>query len=103
MYSNWINVSEGIDINKLFTKSVRFVIAGTYLNILVLNEPIDIYCPNDENLIVIHEKIQKSSKFYVGYDLLWFAKPLVIKFPGITGYTKGYDLNIYLTIINNEK
>ena len=60
MYNDWIDISEGIDINKLMIyKNVRFVIADTCLNILVLNDPIDIYCPNNENLIAIHEKIQK--------------------------------------------
>ena len=37
------------------------------------------------------KRYKKGSKFYVGYDLRWFAKPLVIAFPGITGYTEGYD------------
>ena len=40
-------------------KNVRFVIVDTCLNILVLNDPIDIRCPNNENLVAIHEKIQK--------------------------------------------
>lgn len=40
-------------------KNVGFVIAENCLNILVLNDPIDICCPNNENLIAIHEKIQK--------------------------------------------
>ena len=33
---------------------------------------------------------KKISKFYVEYDLLWFAKPLVIKYSGITGYIEGH-------------
>ena len=40
-------------------KNVGFVIADNCLNILVLNDPIDICCPNNGNLIAIHEKIQK--------------------------------------------
>ena len=60
LYNNWIDISEGIDINKsMIYKNVRFVIVDTCLNILVLNDPIDIRCPNNENLVAIHEKIQK--------------------------------------------
>ena len=37
------------------------------------------------------KRYKKDSTFYVGYDLLWFAKPLVTTFPGITGNTEDYD------------
>ena len=40
-------------------KNVGFVIADNCLNILVLNDPTDIYCPNNENLIAMHEEVQK--------------------------------------------
>ena len=60
LYNNWIDISERTDINKLMIyKNVRFVIADNCLNILVLNDPIDICCPNNENLIAIHEEVQK--------------------------------------------
>ena len=60
LYNNWIDIPEGIDINKLMIyKNVGFVIADNCLNILVLNDPTDIYCPNNENLIAMHEEVQK--------------------------------------------
>ena len=60
MYNKWIDISEVIDINKsMIYKNIRSVIVDTSLNILVLNDPIDICCPDNENLIAIHEKIQK--------------------------------------------
>ena len=37
------------------------------------------------------KRYKKCFKFYVGYDLLWFVKPLVNKFTWITGYAEGYD------------
>ena len=60
MYNIWIEISEGIDINILMIyKNVGFVISDNCLNILVLNDPIDIFCPNNEYLIAIHEEVQK--------------------------------------------
>ena len=60
LYNNWSDISEGIDINNLMIhENVRFVIAGTCFKTLVLNGPIDICCPNNENLISLDEKIQK--------------------------------------------
>ena len=35
--------------------------------------------------------MQKGSKICAVYDLLWFTKPLVIKFRGIAGYIEDYD------------
>ena len=54
LYNNWIDIPEGIDINKLMIyKKLKC------LNILVLNDPTDICCPNNENLIAMHEEVQK--------------------------------------------
>ena len=75
MYNNWIGVSGGIDINNLMIhENVRFVIADTCLKTLVLNDPIDMCCPNNENLKALDEKIQKS--FWVLY---WIGFTLIFK------------------------
>ena len=48
-------------------------------------------------------KYGKGSKFVVGYDSHWVAKPFIISFPKITLYMKGCYGNKYLIIINNKK
>lgn len=45
----------------------------------------------------------KTLLVFVGLNLYWIGKSLVLKFPKTTENMKDYDRDKYLTIINNEE
>ena len=71
MCNNWIDFSEGIDINKLMIhENVRFFIADTCLEILVLNDLIDICYPNNEKNSIRWKNTKKVPSFML--DRIYF-------------------------------
>lgn len=68
-----------------------------------MNNTVDINNLSNKNLIVLDEKNMKTLLVFVGLNLYWIGKSLVLKFPQTTENMKDYDRDKYLTIINNEE